>query len=333
VVNLGEEINRIENEIVIRDVRNLVNTARDAYFTGNFEQAEDLLVRAQNRWKRTNVGDDTEVVYWLNVVRGALSLRSGRVIPPTAPLYAEMSQLLSDAKKNYDEGVRYLNANRRTEGLAKFAEARQKTQEVKLMFPVNQEAGILELRMEQVTDPPAFNALFERRFTAAVAGTKPNVRSLESFAELQNLAEINPRHPGLAAALVQAEIDMGYRLPPPDPRAIARSNELTILARQILEANERSQFEIGLQQVNEALKLNPDNRQAMIVKDQLQTRSGTATAVLDSRSEALYRQAVSEFQRGNLLIASGIVEQLLQNPKNRSSTSILELQRRIQTRL
>jgi tetratricopeptide (TPR) repeat protein len=334
LVNLGDEINRIENEIVIRDVRNLVNTARDAYFTGNFEQAESLLVRAQNRWKRTNVGDDSEVLYWLNVIRGALTLRSGRVIPPTAPLYAEMSQLLSEAKKNYEEGVRYLNANQRIAGIAKFTEARQKTQEVKLMFPVNQEAGILELRIDQMVDQRAFDASFERRFNNAVAGTKPGVRSLESFAELQNLAEINPQYPGMAAALVQAEIDMGYRPPSPNPQDIARSNDLTAAARVIIAGNITVQFEVALRQLNEALTLNPNNTQAMTLKDQVQTRmSGTGTVVIDSRSEALYGQAVSEFQRGNYLIASGIVEQLLQNPKNRSSTRILELQRRIQSRL
>jgi tetratricopeptide (TPR) repeat protein len=243
-----------------------------------------------------------------------------------------MSQLLSDAKKNYDEGVRYLNANQRTTGIAKLAEARQKTQEVKLMFPVNQEARLMELRIEQVTDPAAFNASFDLRFAEAVAGTKR--QSPEAFTDLQNLAEINPRHPGMSAALIQAEIDMGYRLPPPNPQDLARSNELTAAARQIIDGNITTQFEVALRQINEALTLNPNNTQAMTAKDQLQTRmSGTGTVVLDSRSEALYGQAVSELQRGNTLVALAIVEQLLQDPKNRSSTRILQLQQRIQSRL
>jgi tetratricopeptide (TPR) repeat protein len=330
LVNLGAEINRIENQIVIRNVRDMVNNARTFYFAGNFEQAEDLLVRAQNRWRVTNVGEDTEVQYWLTVVRGALSLRSGRVIAPTAPLYAEMSQLLSDARKKYEEGVRFINSDQRAEGLVKFTEARQKTREVKLMFPVNQEAGILELRMDQLTDPAAFNESFNRRFNAAVTGAKR--QSVESFAELQNLAEINPRYPGIAAALIQAEIDMGYRPPPPDPQALARSNELTVAARRILEGNVSSQFEVALRQLNEALTLNPNNTQAMTAKDQIQTRmNGTGTTVLDSYSESEYQRAVRELQRGNTLVAMAIVQQLLQNPRNSASTRILDLQRRIQS--
>jgi hypothetical protein len=331
LVSLAAEINRIENQVVIREVRNLVNNARTAYFDGNLEQAEDMLVRAQNRWKTTNVGEDTEVQYWITIVRGALSLRSGRTISPTAPLYAEMSQLLSDARKSYEEGARYFAENRQSQGKAKFSEALRKIEEVKLMFPFNQDAGLLELRIEQIIDPSVFSTSFDRRFAAAVAGTSPDVQSLESFAELQNLALMNPGYPGMSAAMIQAEINMGYRPPPPDPRALARSNELTNAARRILEADIRSQFEIGLLQVNEALQLNPNNNQAMIVKDQIQTRmNGTGTFALDSRSEAEYQRALSEFQRGNYLISSAIVEQLLQDPKNRSSTRILELQRRIQ---
>jgi tetratricopeptide (TPR) repeat protein len=332
VVALGADIHRIENEIIIRDVRELVNNARTVYFSGNFEQAEELLIRAQNRWRITNVDEDAEVSYWLTIVRGALSLRSGRTIPATAPLFAEMSQLLSDANKSYNEGVRLINGNQRREGIAKFVEARQKTQEVKLMFPVNQEAGILELRMDQLTDPAAFNESFIRRFNDAVAGTRPNRRSLESFAELQNLAEINPRYPGMQAAIRQAEIDMGYRPPDPDPRAIARSRELADAASRIVEANNRLQYEVALEQLNEALSLNPNNTVAMNLKDRVQTElGGRGNIVLDSNTEQEYQRAVRELQSGNTLMALAIVQQLLQDPKNRNSTRIQELQRRIQS--
>jgi outer membrane protein assembly factor BamD (BamD/ComL family) len=334
-VTLGNEINRLENEVVVRDVRTLVNTARTSYNNGNFEQAEEQLVRAQNRWHVTNAGEDEEVIYWLNLVRGALSLRSGRTIPATAPLYAEMSQLLSDARKNYDEGVRLLTASRRNEGVAKFTEARQKTQEVKLMFPLNQEAGILELRMDQVTDPAIFNQTFTRRFNDAVAGTQPNRRSVESFAELQNLALINPGYPGMAAAIYQAEINMGYRLPPPNPQDLARSAELTREAQRIINAANvsQSQLAIAQQQINEALRLNPNNTDAQMIKDRIANLMGTGTVVLTRAAEDQYQQAVNEYTRNNFLIANAIVEQLLQDSRNRGSSKIIELQRRIQSRL
>jgi tetratricopeptide (TPR) repeat protein len=328
--NLGQAINAAENEMIIAEVRNLVNSARAAYFEGNFQQSEDRLVRARSRWRTTNPDENEEILYWLGIVRGAMSARSGRTISPTAPLYPEMSQLLSKARMNYEEGVRLINAGSRTAGLAKFAEARQQTREVRLIFPVNQDAGILELRMEQYTDPAAFNASFEQRMRTAIAGTKQ--RSIESFAELQNLAEINPRYTGIRGILTQAEIDMGYRPPPPDPRALARSRELSSSANRILEGNNTTLFEVALTQVNEAIALNPENAEAMRVKDRLLNRMNVPGAiVLSSEDELEYQRAVRELQAGNNLVAFTVVERLMQNPRNRNITKLIELQRRIQS--
>jgi tetratricopeptide (TPR) repeat protein len=329
LVRLGAEINRLENELIIREVRELVINARTTYFAGNFEQAEEMLVRAQNRWRVTNTDNNAEVVYWLTIVRGALSIRSGRTIAPTAPLYPEISQLLSEAKKSYDEGVQLINMNRRSEGLGKFTEARQKTQEVKLMFPLNEDAGLLELRIDQVADPAAFTVSFQRRFSEAVAGTRR--RSQEAFADLQNLAVINPRYPGMAAAINQAEIDMGIRPPPPDPGDLAQSNELTAAARAIINSNVRAQFPVALEQLNRALELNPNNGSAMTEKDRVQTMMGGGDSiVLDSAVEGEYQRAVRELQQGNTIVAMAIVQQLLQDPRNRT-TRILDLQRRIES--
>jgi tetratricopeptide (TPR) repeat protein len=328
--NLGQAINAAENEMIIAEVRNLVNSARAAYFEGNFQQSEDRLIRARSRWRITNADENEEILYWLGIVRGAMSARSGRTIPATAPLYPEMSQLLSKARINYEEGVRLINAGNRAAGLAKFAEARQQTREVRLIFPVNQDAGILELRMEQYTDPAAFNASFEQRLRTAVAGTKQ--RSIESFAELQNLAEINPRYTGIRAILTQAEIDMGYRPPPPDPRSLARSRELTSSANRILEENNTTLFEVALTQVNEAIALNPENTEATRVKDRLLNRMSVPGAiVLSGEDELEYQRAVRELQAGNNLVAFAVVERLMQNPRNRNITKLIELQRRIQS--
>jgi len=288
------------------------------------------LVRAQNRWRVTNRENDEEVDYWLNIVRGAVSLRSGRTIPVTAPLYPEMSQRLSEAKKDYEEGLRFFDAGRRDNGIAKFNNARQKTREVKLMFPVNQDAGMLDLRMDRVIDPRAFDS--ELLLRTAIAGTER--RSIEAFAELQNLAEINPRYPGMAGILNRAEIAMGIRPPPPDPRAIARSNELSASARRILDANNTVQFEVALTQINEAIILNPNNTQATVIKDRLLTRISNSNAlVMNSQDEAAYNQALREYQQGNYILSLAIVQRLLQNPQYRNISKLVELQRRVQALL
>ncbi|MCL2196160.1 MAG: hypothetical protein FWB77_00945 [Treponema sp.] len=328
LINLGQQINIAENENIIVEVRNLVNAARTSYFNGDFQQAEDSLTRARNRWRLTNPDENEEIIYWMGIVRTAMSANSGRNIPATAPLYAEMSQLLSQAQRNFEEGVRFVNAGQRASGIAKFDEARSLTREVRLMFPVNQEAGILELRIEQFLDPTAFNSSFEQRLRNAVAGTR--ARSIEAFADLQNLAELNPRYPNMRSILTQAEIDMGYRPPPPNPANIARSRELTAAASRIVESNTRAQYEVALAQLNEAITLNPENTEATRVRDRLLSRmSVPGNLVLSSEDEADYQRALRELQAGNNLVALTLVERLMQNPSNRNITKLIELQQRI----
>ena len=332
LVNLGNQISAAENEAIIAEVRNLLNNARTMYYNGNFQQAEDALTRARNRWRTTNSDDNEEINYWIGLIRTAMSASSARVIPATAPLYAEMSQLLSLAQKKFDEGVRFINAGQRANGVARFDEARQLTRQIRLIFPVNQEAGILDLRIEQFLDPAAFNASFEQRLRTAVAGTKQ--RSIEAFADLQNLAEINPRYPNIKAIVTQAEIDMGYRPQPPNPANIARSRDLTASARRILESNTTAQYEVALAQLNEAISLNPNNTEAPQVRDRLLSRmSVPGSIVLSSADEADYQRALRELNANNYLVALSLVERLMQNPRNRNMTKLVELQRRIQSAL
>jgi hypothetical protein len=322
------EIAAQKYEYTVMTVRNLVNNARDQYFAGNFDRAEETLIRAETEWSIVSSEPEVEIDYWLTLVRGALFMRGGRTIAPTAPLYPEMSQLLSSARKNYEEGMRLLNSNRRQDSLQIFAIAMRQTQEVRLMFPVNQDAGILELQIDQVVDPEAFNQNFNQRLQVAVEGTRRG--SIESFADLQDLAYINPRYPGINAALVQAEINMGLRPAPPDPRRIARSNELASAAQRMFQANVRSQYPLVLENVNEALRLNPNNTLAMQLKDRVQVAMGSAQTV-DSYTEQEYIRAVREFQSGNNLLALSIVQRLLQRPENRNSVRLNELLQRIQS--
>ena len=328
LINFGQTVATAENQLVIADVRVMLNNARNLYFNGNFIQAEDSLVRARNRWHTTNADENEEVVLWLGIVRNALSASSGRVISPTAPLYPEMSQLLSQAHRNYEDGVRFINAGQRQLGLTRFDEARLLTREVKLVFPLNQEAGILDLRIEQFIDPPAFNASFEQRIREAIAGTRQ--RSVESFADLQNLSAINPNYPNIRAIITQAEIDMGYRPPPPTAAEIARSSELTTSANRILEANQSAQFEVARLQLEEAIALNPENTEASRVRDRLLIRMSIPdTVILTMDDEAEYQRALRELNAGNILVSYAIVERLMQNPRNRNITKVVELQRRI----
>ena len=196
------------------------------------------------------------------------------------------------------------------------------------MFPLNHDARLLELKIEQQMDPGVFNANFRQRINEAIAGTR--VQNAEAYAELQDLAEINPQYPGINSILTQAKIDMKLIPPPPDPRALARSTELTRNAQIVINARDSIRYEAARQWLAEAVSLNPENTQAQMAADQINILMyGTGTIILPSYALEQYNNAVQEFLKGNFLTANAIVEQLLRNSEFRKSTQIQELKRRI----
>jgi hypothetical protein len=328
-LQLSAEIMRQRREFVRREVAELVRRAQPEFYANNHEIAEQLLVRAQTLHTTISEEEEPDVRYWLTIVRNALSFRSGRTIPFTAPLYPEMSQLLSSAEMEYIEGMSLLGS-RRTEALEYFAGARQKVQEVKLLFPLNQEANLLELRMDQVLDPAAFNASFQSRLQLAVAGTKS--ANIQAFADLQDLAMINPNYRGMPQIIYQAEVDMGMRPPPPDEVAIARSRDLIRSAQNLIAGGARSNMEVAQQQLIEALRVTPDNVVAQAELDRVERLMGRRAATeLEAAIDNDYQEALRELLAGNKLIAYSIVQRVLARSEYRNSGRFRELLQRIES--
>lgn len=333
---LGDAIMRAENELVVVEVRQLKTQARTEYYNGNFENAEMILNQARQRWLVTNIDEDQEILNLLALVTTALSMNSGRNLSMTSPIYPEMSQTLSMARTYFDEGQRLLTEGNRTEGRRQLELALKRLQELQLVYPLNQDASLLSLRIQQILDPQGFETLFANRVASARSSYRNPAQQREAYTALVDLHEINPDYPGLSQLIYDVEIAIGVRQRPIDTAALARSRTLTTQAQGIVDAAGRDEIQLmqALALVEEAMELNPNNDSAMLLKDRIQIAIGGGSAVvLSAEDEAKYQQAIQALQRNNIVTANALVEQLLQNPTNRRSSKILDLQRQIRALL
>ena len=333
---LGEQIIRAENEIVVREVRDLKTRAKNAYYAGNFENAENLLSQAKIRWATTNTESDQEIESLLSLIGNALSLKTGRTISPTAPLYPEMSQLLNIANQYYNEGKALLAKKQTVEAEISLQTALQKLREVQTVYPLNQEASLLTLRINKLIDEEAFNEYFTRKVENAKNDYKDKAKQQTVYTELLDLYEINPSYPGLKDFIYNVEIALGIRVKPPDTTALKKSTQLTAQAQKVYDADSRNEISLNsaLQLVNQALEANPDNTEAQILKDRISTSlGGTGTAVLPANAEKLYQQAVQELQKGNTLQAYVIVSQLMENKTYSKASKIIDLMKKVESLL
>lgn len=329
---LGEEINTAQNNLIVAEVRQLIDEAKSYYAQERYDLAERSLVKAQSRWKVTHVENKEEIEYWLNIVRVALYVRSGRTIKETNPLYVEMSQLLNLARENFLKGKRLAEQGRREEAMQYFEEAEKNILYVKIPFPLNQEANVLSLRILEYKDPANFDQLFRERFNEAAAEIETNPR--QAYIDLQDLEAIRPNYPGIRDAIYRTELKLGMRVPPPDPEKQRKSDELYRRAFAIVQGNVRAQFPIALELLNEALKLTPESQKVTSLLDRVEAEfGGRTTTVLSNTAQQQYRIAEEKYIQGNYFEALRIVNQLLKDSNNQNYPPLLELKRRIESKI
>ena len=332
---LGESIAKAENEIVVREVRDLKTKAKDAYFNGRFDDAEKYLNQAKIRWAVTNVDEDEEITNLLNFVNTAISMKTGREILPSAPQYPEMSQLLNIAYQYFDEGSRKIGEGNREAGEADLALALESIQKLQYVYPLNQEASILTLRINRLLDPKKFSEEFSQKIEMAKMMCQSSETRQEGYANLLDYYELEPDYKGLKDLIYQVEIDIGIRQKPVTNTGASRAKQLVTEAQRIYNSagNDTAKLQNALAKIDQALALVSDDQQAMDLKDKITTKiGGNTSTVLSTEDERLYQLAIQRLQNNNVVGANAIVEQLLKKPQNANSQKIKDLKNKIEAR-
>jgi tetratricopeptide (TPR) repeat protein len=336
ITSLKDSITSSRQAKVVKDYRALITRGSDAYYQTNFDEAESAFTQAQTLWRTAYPDDDPEVLDWLARVRTAMSVNSGRTIPPTAPRYRDFSQLLSRAQEYYDKGSSFLTKGRKTEAINYLSNAGEIIKKIKDEFPLNQEASILSLKIEQLVDRDKFPQSFKQHYEAALVKLNPATPTSwnEGYADLLDLRAINPGYRGLADEIVKAEYRLGIRIPPADPQRKKDSQKKVADARSLVEANNPSFLPTILSLLNDAIKLDPENSTAIRLKDQVQlgsARSGaTDASALSSLDEKVYYSALEKYQNGEAQEARELLKPLANNPKYKNNSKVQKLWERLQ---
>ena len=320
---------------VIRQVRVLLGQIQDSYYGNDFEQAERLISRAQTIWIQTQNTPNGELTYWSQMI--VAGQRSGRYILPTAPLYAEMSQLLSNARRNYEEGVALiLTSATERERTQKLTSAKQELEKVKLVYPMNEDAGILDLMIDRELDPN-FIATLNARIQSFINTTKTGSAGLriQAVNDLRNYRTVfRDFRSDWATIITEAEYDAGLRPRPPTPEAIEEARQIAIRARSIVAGNNLDAIIAIQSDLNRARQLDPNNREVTTLLDEAARKIRIIRTVLDPEAERLFQQASQALTQNNPVQARRLLQDIYaRNPDYRFISKIITLQQRVDTRL
>ncbi|MDC7223493.1 MAG: hypothetical protein PQJ60_07100 [Spirochaetales bacterium] len=321
-----------ENKKVIRDVRELINQGKNLYFQGLYAQSEARLIQAENKWFSTNTEENSELAYWMSLVRTALSVESGRYLEESNPLYNEISQLLNLAWKNYREGLSLLGENRKVESVQSFTRAEDFLRQVLILMPLNQNASVLNLRILKARDEENFALTFAEKYRNALS--KREFQKEQAYIELKDLAEIIPDYSNIQSNILNLEYELGIKIPPPDPAVLRKSNQLYNSAKAVFDSGNLNLFSGAIEQLSEAIALNPNNSAASELIDQMRLyEGGESTVVLSSASLSQYQSAEEKFVSGDYLAAYQIIQELWKVKANQAYPPLQELKRRTEANL
>ncbi len=333
ISTLGEEILQLQTVIVIEQVRQRINGARELFQRDDFLAAEQLLQEAQNLWDSVNPGQvNREIRNLLGLVRAALNLQTNREIAEGSPLYYTLIPYLNRANENFQLAVRALGENDERSATNYFDAAEENINAVISAQPFNQEARVLQLRIQQQVDPQEFQDTFRGRFEGALDRRETDPQ--EALVDLQDLAAIQPDYPGMDNAIYQLEIQLGLRQAPIDRAAINASQNLTQRARGVAAGGSREQLQAAVRLLEEAVELYPDNQDAVILLDRYRIAIGGQVSVsITYEAQQRFRQAESLFLEGDIAASYSIVLQLLQSEANQRYTPLIDLEQRLKARL
>ena len=326
-----------KNEIVVRESRNLYTQAREALNYDRYEDSETLINAAINKWAETHTEKNPEFEDFLELVNTAVSMKTGRVLLPSDPLYSEMSQLLSIAYQYYNEGEQLMNQGKTQEAEAALDNAIENLNKFKTVYPLNQEASLLMLKVDRLRDPAKFDEEFAQKVQTAIAQSKNRDTMAQAYNTLTDYYNLVPDYKGLKDIIYNLEIELGMRQRPIDNSAATRSTRLTAQAQSQFNraGSNTAALNQALETVNEALKLNPNNKTAQTLKDNISLKLGSCSIiVLSSDDQNLLTQAKKAYQSGNIDEANTYMLRLLNNnPNNIKLKEVEDLYNKIQSQL
>jgi hypothetical protein len=147
---------------------------------------------------------------------------------------------------------------------------------------------------------------------------------------------MEPNYKGLKDLIYQVEIDIGIRQKKVENTELKRSQNIVAEARKLFEkaGDDQDKLKKALDKINQAIRLNPDNKEATALKEKITTKiGGTTSAVLSTEDERLYQMAVKKLQQNDVIGANAITMQLLKKKQNMSSKKIKDLKNKIDARL
>jgi hypothetical protein len=317
------DIDLAKKNFVVDETFRLLGEGQANYEQALFDLAAESLNAAQELWREENDADQEQVKFWQNLVRQASDTNNKREVRQSDALYYDISSYLSEARKLYLRGDGLVKSGDKDGAAKAFESARQNLGFVTRAFPLNSDAGYLNLQILKSTDPDAYKKSLPRRVEEAIALLDTDATS--GYSRIADLYKMEPSYPGLKAALEKAEIKVGKRRAPPTKAEQARAAALIAEAEKLRGTGRKDDQAKAEDRLNAALVADPTNKKALSMLREINILKGESVgAKLSMADQAILDQATRDFAARRYNQARDGVNRLLADA-NKKTREVLKL--------
>lgn len=337
IENLLEKISEQQKIIIDKEVDDLIAQAGKEFNNDNYAEAQILLNRAQERWNVVFLDyENDEIQNMMKIVENALNANNGREVLPSDSLYRDVSQMLRSAKQSFEKGKSFSKKGNSQAALAQFNEALQTLEILRSLVPRNMAANKLRLEIQQFQDPEQFKINFANRVSqakenaaSAAKDSFGNEKLLQAYAELSDLAEINPDYPGLKNAILEIEYSLGKKKRPLAPGVKKYAEQLASEAQKLFQSG---YYQEAFKKINQAISTDSENQNFKSLRSRISARLKTNVYTRDSNYTDRYQEVVELISSNRYEMAEEIISEMWKNPANRTE-NLTKLKNRVERAL
>jgi len=304
---LNELYNKGFQNLVVKDVRQYITEGSQAYLNAQFGQAEQLLTKAKNRWAEASGEANEEVARWLNLATIAQGSATGREVNPIDPLYNEVQQLLNFARRDYNDAQALRKAGKGDSADALFDRAIAILSKILLIYPFNQEMGLLKLQIEKDRNPEGFPALFRSKIDLALKQIATN--PAQAYTDLQDLDRIQSGETTITAGIKRVRTVLGLDKQPLDPAKKAQAEKLYFQAKASFDSGNANRFDQAKTDIDAALSLiQPASDTRFTTLKDFLAQSTQASVTFSLAQQAEWEGILNAVNQGSFVIANGLLD-------------------------
>jgi hypothetical protein len=304
---LNELYNKGFQNLVVKDVRQYITEGSQAYLNAQFGQAEQLLTKAKNRWAEASGEANEEVARWLNLASIAQGSATGREVNPIDPLYNEVQQLLNFARRDYNDAQALRKAGKGDSADALFDRAIAILSKILLIYPFNQEMGLLKLQIEKDRNPEGFPALFRSKIDLALKQIATN--PAQAYTDLQDLDRIQPGETTITAGIKRVRTVLGLDKQPLDPAKKAQAEKLYFQAKASFDSGNANRFDQAKTDIDAAMSLiQPASDTRFTTLKDFLAQSTQASVTFSLAQQAEWEGILNAVNQGSFVIANGLLD-------------------------